>query len=720
MESDKSEDLAKIYEKISNSWNSIFDYLDINSLFQSEVVSKYFRNLIKSYYKTKNNEIKENSKKENEEENIKLFKKNLLSQYFNLFVHINISDQKFCNDDKSSDNTPNSIEEKFQLEKKYNPKTESIFFKNKIQIKQISIQENKFLILYNNNKFSILDFDVSDISNQFNESFSYNFSNDIISKFIYYDNQKEKIIFFIKENSTELFYLYLNKKEKEVNELNLKNEFDIFKEDNLIIKNIFTFNEFLLFLTNKDEFVLVPFTQLEITKENDEKENEKEKKSEENEIVYPKKLENNFGVIKHIYSNNSNVVILNNEDQIYSIPASDYKNYINQIPKFKLFSEQKFPNFYTISGYNNYFILLEKEKVKPLEEWNNDEIYKWFEEMELDDYLNIIKFQKITGKDIVQGGRDYLIDFMGVEEDHLNKLNYEINTLKFESSKNLKLWGWGNNKNGQLGLMNNQTFVKVPTQINLPNLMPDDTIEKIYCDKSYSILLTKFGNVFITGNYSVKDQSNDNQKKNNNNNNNQSNQGKKNKGKNKHHKDEHKEKGKKNDKNKEKNKDNENIDNNYVENRWINISQNICYSSYNLCKGSKNKNKNSNSDCYFKIKDIFCQDNNIFFIGFYSNTIPFYAIQRKPKFKHLKKGGKFITSDKVIEHIQEFSKDKLSTFKIIYGDSLLKMLETTLDAYLESEVPFHKIIQIKDNNEVIWDRKKRYFKEDFINININK
>jgi uncharacterized protein (UPF0248 family) len=602
------------------------------------------------------------------------------------------------------------MEEKIQLEKKYNPKTESIFFKNKIQIRQISIQENKFLILYNNNKFSILDFDVSDISNKFNESFSYNFSNDIINNFIYCNNQKEKIIFFIKENSTELFYLYLNKKEKEVNKLNLKNEFDIFKEENLIIKNIFTFNEFLLFHTNKDEFILVPFTQLKITKENDD-----DKNSEENGIIYPKKLENNFGVIKHVYSNNSNLIILNNEDQIYSIPASDYKNYTNQIPKFKLFSEQKFPNFYTISGYNNYFILLEKEKVKPLEEWNNDEIYKWFEEMELDDYLNIIKFQKITGKDIVQGGKDYLIDFMGVEEDHLNKLNYEINTLKFESSKNFKLWGWGNNKNGQLGLMNNQTFVKTPTQINLPNLMSDDTIEKIYCDKTYSILLTKFGNVFITGNYSVKDQSNDNQKKNNNN---QSNQGKKNKGKNKHHKDEHKEKGKKNDKNNEKNKDNEINDNNYVENRWINISQNICYSSYNLYKGAKNKN--SSSDSYFKIKDIFCHEDNIFFIGFYSNSIPFYAIQRKPKFKHLKKGGKFITSDKVIEHIQEFSKDKLSTFKIIYGDSLLKMLETTLDAYLESEVPFHKIIQIKDNNEVIWDRKKRYFKEDFINININK
>lgn len=88
MESDKSGDTGKLYEKLSNSWNSIFDYLDINSLFQSEVVSKYFRNLIKSYYNSKNNEInetKENTKKENEEENVKLFKK---IYYHNILIYL--------------------------------------------------------------------------------------------------------------------------------------------------------------------------------------------------------------------------------------------------------------------------------------------------------------------------------------------------------------------------------------------------------------------------------------------------------------------------------------------------------------------------------------------------------------------------------------------------------------------------------------------------------
>ena len=110
-----------------------------------------------------------------------------------------------------------------------------------------------------------------------------------------------------------------------------------------------------------------------------------------------------------------------------------------------------------------------------------------------------------------------------------------------------------------------------------------------------------------------------------------------------------------------------------------------------------------------------------FFLGYYSNKIPFSAILKKPKFKHLKKGGKFITSTKVIEHIQEFLNDKIDNYNIVYGDSLLKILESPLDEFIESEIPHHKIIQIKTKeNEIIWDRKKRYFKENFINYNLNK
>ena len=726
----------KSYQKISNSWNIIINYLNLNTIFQLELASKYFRKRILSFYESKESLLKNNplekekpSNDQNENEvteHIIKFKKQFLSKFFNLLVNINISNIKFNNEANTSS---------FELIKKPYMNLESILFNNKILIEKILIQDNNIFILYNNNIFTILQCDKN--NNKIKKIFSHDFLSDIIINFKYYENQNEKLIFFIPKNSCDFFFLNLgdiNNKENIMTKIELKKEYDIFNEENIAIKDIFILNEFCLFFTNKDEFILFPNEILKIFKqqkeenslgkkesdsdqdknskksddEDNNEENNNKKKDEDNiAIIYPKKIENNYGSINYIQSNNINVVFINNEYQIYSIPMSDIKNYKNKIPKFKPFSDQKFPNFYTMGFSSNSFLLLEKTRLKPLEEWNSEEIYKWFEEMELDDYLNIIKYQKITGKDIVQGGKDYLIDTMGILEDHMNKLNYEMNTLKFETSKDMKLWAWGNNKNGQLGLINNQTFIKLPTLINLPNLMNDDTIEKVYCYKTYSILLSKFGNIFITGNYDNKEHNKKNENVNQNN--------KKNKGKNKHKE----EKNKKGDKNKDKDKNNEkDINNsNTPENKWINISQNICYTSYNT---EKNIKKNINNDNYFKIKEIFGQNDNISFIGFYSNKTPFFAIQRKPKFKHLKKGGKFITSDKVIEHIQTYLKDKMDNFKIIYGDSLLKMLETNLPDYLESEVPFHKIIQIKDNNEVIWDRNKRYFKDNFIYENINK
>ena len=733
---------TELYKEIANTWNVILDFIDINTIFQIELCSKFFRDRLLFYYESKESLLKNiiseekkplnQSNEKEKKEYIINFKKNFLSNYFNLLVNIDITDNKFGSEENNA---------ALNLIKKPYIKLESMLYKkNKIMIGQILIKENNIFVLYKDNTFSILNFDCNDNSKKFKENFYYDFLGDIIINFKYYEKEEEKIIFFIKKNSHDFYYINLNEEEKNMKKIELKKEYEIFQEENIILKDIFILNDFFLFFTNKDEFILIPNKILKIFKlpktelnniNNKKSESESEKNSENSEenddipenkiqtekpnVSYPQKLENNYGSIKYINSNNKNVVFINSEFKIYSIPSSDYKNYKNKIPKFKAFSEQKFPNFYTMSFSDSSFILLEKTRLKPLEEWSTEEIYKWFEDMELDDYLNIIKYKKITGKNLIRGGKDYLIDVMGLLEEHVNKLNYEIGTLKFETSKDMKLWAWGNNKSGQLGLMNNQTFVKFPVQINLPNMMPDDTIEKIFCYKNYSVLLTKFGNIFITGKYDIKEQSHANKKNKENNKENN----RKNKGKNKH-KDEKKMKGEKKEKEKNKEKDdlNNNNINNSAENKWINLSKDVCYCYYNLYNLPK-KNLNIN-DSYFKIKEIFVQNNIISFIGFYSNKTPFLALQRKPKFKHLKKGAKFITSDKVIEHIQEFLKDKINNFKVVYGDSLLKMLETSLPDYLESEIPFHKIIQIKDNNEVIWDRKKRYFKENFITDNINK
>ena len=146
----------------------------------------------------------------------------------------------------------------------------------------------------------------------------------------------------------------------------------------------------------------------------------------------------------------------------------------------------------------NLFLLLEKEIVPPLSQWTTEEVYKWFEEMKLDDYLNIIKYEKISGKDLVIADNTFYENVMGMEEDQMKKVKYEVSRIKQGYGKNMKLWGWGSNKKGQLGLVNySQAYVKTPTKLTLPILEQDmDSIEKIYCGKTFSLLLSKYGFIY--------------------------------------------------------------------------------------------------------------------------------------------------------------------------------------------------------------------------------
>jgi uncharacterized protein (UPF0248 family) len=83
--------------------------------------------------------------------------------------------------------------------------------------------------------------------------------------------------------------------------------------------------------------------------------------------------------------------------------------------------------------------------------------------------------------------------------------------------------------------------------------------------------------------------------------------------------------------------------------------------------------------------------------------------EKKPKLKHLKKGDKFPPCDNIIEKILEKKRKDIDKYCIIYEDGLLKFLETRLEEFLESDVPYHKIYQIRFFQDVIWDRKLRFY-----------
>lgn len=155
-------------------------------------------------------------------------------------------------------------------------------------------------------------------------------------------------------------------------------------------------------------------------------------------------------------------------------------------------------------------MILEREDVPPLETWSEIDVYNWFKEMELDEFLNIIKYEKIKGSDLLKADNTFFLNIMGMEDDIIAKIKYEINKLRSNSScRSMRLWGWGSNKNGQLAQMDyNKDYLKTLTRINLPEMKEDmDFIVSIKCLKNYSVLLTKFGEIYMTGNYSMKKKS---------------------------------------------------------------------------------------------------------------------------------------------------------------------------------------------------------------------
>jgi hypothetical protein len=153
-----------------------------------------------------------------------------------------------------------------------------------------------------------------------------------------------------------------------------------------------------------------------------------------------------------------------------------------------------------------HWLVLERDEIKPIDKWDESEVIEWFKRMGLEDFINVIKYTKIKGRDILEGDESFFINVMGMEVDQIKKVKYELNNVKNPFCKNIKLWGWGNNKCGQLGQLNANTFIKAPTLINLPELSnQNDYIQKIYAGKNFSLILTKFGEIYLTGNYSPKD-----------------------------------------------------------------------------------------------------------------------------------------------------------------------------------------------------------------------
>ena len=634
-------------------WFNIFSYIDLKSFFNLEKSSKFFRKIFLEYYletntineeaiNHKNKINKTEAKPDNAEDNInisfknsffikdiKKLKKNILEKYCNFLIQIPYELVEFCgiysnksikylfdNDIIKINNFKSEINESFSCCSLVNYNENNIInkYKNIIFINNI-----KFMIFYNN------CLNVYQINNNIFERKFYQYFEQTI---LFFDVIQNSI--FLIDDWGFLFSMNINDYSTNIKKI----RFYIPKK----IRQIFYIQNNFIFLTKDETFYYIEFDQIfSNIKSDDELSKEhqqllKEKFPGEEKLIlklFPIQIKRNYETIIDIKCDNKKYLMFidnnydifglyhNELDEIKEKEKKKKKNNINQtdiksyclidnnINKneekdqlffYKVCKDIKFLNYYTMAFGENHWILLEQKYRLPLNHWNNDEVLKWFEqELGFDDYLKVTKYQNITGKKIIEGDRKYFKDILGMSINKIKQLcNKEIKKVEDGSIiGNSKLFGYGNNKYGQLGLIDIK-YTKIPKKLKIPEdeiKNNNDFITKIICSNSISILNTIKGKIYITGNYNPKEKmkeigkdenekEKENKKKRNNN----------------------KKKGKKKEK-EEKKEENEEI------NLWIEISNDI--------------KKYYNNNYYVKLKDVYIQNNVMYIFGLKLNKKDF-------------------------------------------------------------------------------------------------
>ena len=89
---------------------------------------------------------------------------------------------------------------------------------------------------------------------------------------------------------------------------------------------------------------------------------------------------------------------------------------------------------------------------------------------------------------------------LGMSVNKIKQLiNKEIKKVENGSVNNIKIWGYGNNKFGQLGLVNTK-YSKIPIKLEIPEnelKINNDFIVKIICSNTISLLITKKEKIMI-------------------------------------------------------------------------------------------------------------------------------------------------------------------------------------------------------------------------------
>eukprot|EP01017_Pseudomicrothorax_dubius_P037874 TRINITY_DN5608_c0_g1_i4.p1 TRINITY_DN5608_c0_g1~~TRINITY_DN5608_c0_g1_i4.p1 ORF type:complete len:735 (-),score=176.96 TRINITY_DN5608_c0_g1_i4:822-3026(-) len=149
------------------------------------------------------------------------------------------------------------------------------------------------------------------------------------------------------------------------------------------------------------------------------------------------------------------------------------------------------------SGFYYYFAV-EREEIESLEHWDNKSVLKWADSIGFHDYIKIMRYEHLTGQDLVKISRKYLADTLGMlREDQQTRFLNEIQSQQKLRFRPQNLYGWGLNKNGQLGTTSTASS-PFPIKIDTSFIDSNDEIVDIVCGRTYSLMLSDKGSLWMT------------------------------------------------------------------------------------------------------------------------------------------------------------------------------------------------------------------------------
>lgn len=152
------------------------------------------------------------------------------------------------------------------------------------------------------------------------------------------------------------------------------------------------------------------------------------------------------------------------------------------------------------SGLSSFFAY-QREEIPPIDKWTTEQVMEFlasFEEFQ--DYINIVKYEGIKGSDLSHISKKFMKDRLGLIRDELQlKLMTEIIKYKDATFKQERVYAWGKNEYGQLGL-SKCTNVHLPMKVEIPHLEKNDNIDMIKIGWKNSVLVTKERRIFISEN----------------------------------------------------------------------------------------------------------------------------------------------------------------------------------------------------------------------------